>query len=86
MITQQAKFLYKETGFTQEELQNVKLMIQSNIYRYISILLEGRERFEDEENSAVEDVDVLEPLQSSSHFTNTSDAEPSLPTSPRSGS
>ena len=44
----QAKILYKDIPFHEDERENIKLKIQSNVYGYLGILLEGRERFEDE--------------------------------------
>ncbi|CAM6049014.1 unnamed protein product [Sphagnum compactum] len=46
-IFKQAKLLYKH-GFTLDERRNLKMLVRSNILQYICILLEARERFEEE--------------------------------------
>ncbi|XP_010531233.1 PREDICTED: extra-large guanine nucleotide-binding protein 1 isoform X2 [Tarenaya hassleriana] len=47
-IFKQAKILYKDIPFSEDERENIKVTIQTNVYGYLGVLLEGRERFEDE--------------------------------------
>eukprot|EP00250_Pteridium_aquilinum_P001799 c12011_g1_i1 orf=794-3379(+) len=62
-ILKQAKLLY-ERKFSTKELQDMRVLIQRNIHKYIIILLEARERFEDEENAIRRELEENTPSTS----------------------
>ncbi|KAI3446051.1 hypothetical protein Pfo_002716 [Paulownia fortunei] len=59
-IFKQAKILY-DVPFSEDEKQNIKIMIQRNLYRYIGILLEGREHFEEDHSIEIRRQNADEP-------------------------
>uniref|UniRef100_A0A9I9CS32 Extra-large guanine nucleotide-binding protein 1-like n=1 Tax=Cucumis melo TaxID=3656 RepID=A0A9I9CS32_CUCME len=67
-IFKQAKILYKDAPFSKEEREIIKLKIQSNVYGYLGIILEGRERFEEDSSAEIRKKlsDEVDPAGSSS--------------------
>ncbi|XP_049407261.1 extra-large guanine nucleotide-binding protein 1-like [Solanum stenotomum] len=59
-LFKQAKIVYR-VPFSEEEHQNITYTIQRNLYRYIAILLEGREGFEEEYRVEMRKKRLAEP-------------------------
>lgn len=66
----QAKLLFK-VPFSEDERRNIKFTILRNLYRYIGILLEGRERFEEESLSGKGKRQVIDEPGSSGNIEST---------------
>ncbi|TVU49338.1 hypothetical protein EJB05_00646, partial [Eragrostis curvula] len=63
-ILKQVKYLFMDKPFTVDEREDLKLIIQSNIYNYLGILLEGRERFEEEASNDRRKISQCDPSSS----------------------
>ncbi|XP_058069206.1 extra-large guanine nucleotide-binding protein 1 [Magnolia sinica] len=72
-LFKQAKFLFQPVPFSEDERENIKFMIQSNLYSYLGLLLEGRERFEEESLAEMRKRRELDESASVGHADNASD-------------
>lgn len=66
MFWVQAKIVYG-VPFSEDEKLNIKTVIQRNMYNYISILLEGRARFEEDYSNEMRRQHADEPGPSGTH-------------------
>ncbi|CAA0832755.1 Extra-large guanine nucleotide-binding protein 1 [Striga hermonthica] len=51
-IFKQARILYKDAPFSEEDREQIKSVIQNHLYSYIGTILEARERFEEESSTS----------------------------------